>query len=123
VVSYGFGEAGFAMNRREPTAKGIRIGVNPSGPSDHQVPVLLVASPDGQRRAILFAYACHNTTLTGDSYELSGDYAGVAAVKTGSRSIREPRRCSFSYAEAIRILIPATPWNWPSSMAWSLPPR
>lgn len=81
VVSYGFGEAGFAMNRREPTAKGIRIGVNPSGPSDHQVPVLLVASPDGQRRAILFAYACHNTTLTGDSYELSGDYAGVAAVK------------------------------------------
>jgi hypothetical protein len=81
VVSYGSGEAGFAMNRREPTAKGIRLGVNPSGPSDHQVPVLLVAAPDGKKRAILFAYACHNTTLTGDFYELSGDYAGVAAAK------------------------------------------
>lgn len=81
VISYGFGEAGFAMNRREPTAKGMKIGVNPSGPSDRQVPVVLVASPDGKTRAILFAYACHNTTLTGDFYELSGDYAGVAAAK------------------------------------------
>lgn len=81
MISYGFGEAGFAMNRREPTAKGIRLGVNPSGPSDHQVPVLRVASADGKKRAILFAYACHNTTLTGDFYELSGDYAGVAAAK------------------------------------------
>jgi neutral ceramidase len=81
VVSYGFGEAGFAMNRREPTAKGIRIGVNPSGPTDHQVPVLLVSTPAGKKIAILFAYTCHNTTLTGDFYELSGDYAGVAAVK------------------------------------------
>jgi neutral ceramidase len=81
VVSYGFGEAGFAMNRREPSAKGIKIGVNPSGPSDHQVPVLLVAAPDGKKRAILLGYACHNTTLTGDFYELSGDYAGVATAK------------------------------------------
>ena len=81
LVSYGFGEAGFAMNRREPTAKGIKIGVNPSGPSDHRVPVLLIAAPDGTKRAILVGYACHNTTLTGDFYELSGDYAGVATAK------------------------------------------
>jgi hypothetical protein len=81
VVSYGVGEAGFAMNRREPSAKGIRIGVNPSGQTDHQVPVLLVAAPNGRKLAILFAYACHNTTLTGDFYELGGDYAGVAAAK------------------------------------------
>jgi hypothetical protein len=78
VVSYGFGEAGFAMNRREPGATGIKIGLNPSGPSDHQVPVVLVTSPDGRKRAILFAYACHNTTLTGDFYQISGDYAGFA---------------------------------------------
>jgi hypothetical protein len=81
VVSYGFGEAGFAMNRREPTARGIKLGVNPTGPADHQVPVLLVSTPDGKKRAILFAYACHNTTLTGDFYEISGDYAGVAVAK------------------------------------------
>src|SRR5674476_496033 len=30
-VAYGFGEVGFAINRREPTANGVKIGVNPSG--------------------------------------------------------------------------------------------
>jgi neutral ceramidase len=80
-LSYGVGEAGFAVNRREPTATGIKIGVNPAGPTDHQVPVIQVAAPDGHIRAILFAYACHNTTLTGDIYELTGDYAGFAAAR------------------------------------------
>ena len=27
---------------------------------------------------MLFGYACHNTTLTGDNYHVHGDYAGVA---------------------------------------------
>jgi hypothetical protein len=83
-VSYGFGEAGFAMNRREPTENGIKIGVNPSGPTDHVVPVLKLSGADGKLRAILFAYACHNTTLTGDFYRISGDYAGVAEAKLES---------------------------------------
>jgi hypothetical protein len=80
-ISVGFGQAGFAMNRREPTPRGIRIGVNPAGPTDHEVPVIRVTGPDGKIRAILFAYACHNTTLTGDTYEISGDYAGFAEAK------------------------------------------
>jgi hypothetical protein len=29
-------------------------------------------------RAVLFGYACHNTTLTGEFYKISGDYAGFA---------------------------------------------
>jgi hypothetical protein len=77
-LSYGAGSAGFAMNRREFTPKGVRIGRNPQGPVDHQVPVLRVTSEDGRLRAVLFAYACHNTTLTGEFYQLSGDYAGFA---------------------------------------------
>ncbi len=77
-VSYGVGEAGFAINRREATAKGVKIGLNPKGPVDHSVPVLRVTGPDGKLRAILFAYACHNTTLTGEFYKISGDYAGFA---------------------------------------------
>ena len=77
-ISYGSGSAGFAMNRRHSTAKGVEIGVNTSGPVDHSVPVLRVTSPDGKLRAILFAYACHGTTLTGDFYEIDGDYAGYA---------------------------------------------
>ena len=79
-LSAGFGAVGFAMNRREPTANGIKIGVNPKGPTDHEVPVIRVAAADGRVRAILFAYACHNTTLGGDFYELTGDYAGFAAA-------------------------------------------
>jgi len=80
-LSFGFGQVGFAMNRREPTATGIKIGVNPSGPTDHTVPVIRVAGLDGRVRAVLFAYACHNTTLNGDFYEIAGDYAGFAAAQ------------------------------------------
>lgn len=75
-LRYGVGEAGFAINRREPAAKGIKIGVNPNGPTDHSVPVLRVTAADGSLLAVLVAYACHNTTLTGEFYKLSGDYAG-----------------------------------------------
>ncbi len=77
-IEYAFGETGFAMNRREPTPNGVKIGVNPNGPMDRTVPVIKVSSADGKLRAVLFAYACHNTTLTGEFYEISGDYAGYA---------------------------------------------
>jgi len=77
-MAFGFGQAGFAMNRREPTPNGIKLGVNPSGPTDHEVPVIRVTGADGRVRAIVFAYACHNTTLNGDFYEITGDYAGYA---------------------------------------------
>lgn len=81
VLSYAEGSAYFAVNRREPTPKGIRIGVNPEGPRDTAVPVLKVAAPDGTLRAVLFGYACHNTTLGGDFYRISGDYAGFAQAE------------------------------------------
>lgn len=80
-LSYGFGQAHFAVNRREPTAQGIKIGVNPAGPIDPTVPVIRIASADGNLKAILFGYACHNTTLTGQFYVLSGDYAGFAQIE------------------------------------------
>jgi neutral ceramidase len=34
--------------------------------------------PQGELRAVLFGYACHNTTLVGNNYEIDGDYAGAA---------------------------------------------
>ena len=79
-VWLGNGTANFAINRREATQNGVKIGENPSGPTDHDVPVLKVTSPDGKVRAILFGYACHNTTLTGEFYKISGDYAGFAQI-------------------------------------------
>jgi hypothetical protein len=80
-LSFGQGRAGFAINRREPTPKGVRIGVNPAGPTDHSVPVLRVMSEEGKLLAVVFGYACHNTTLTGQFYKISGDYAGFAQIE------------------------------------------
>lgn len=75
---YGAGRATFAINRRERTGAGFRIGLNPDGPGDPEVPVLKVTAPNGTLRAVLFGYACHNTTLGGDQYMINGDYAGFA---------------------------------------------
>ena len=72
-VLTGSGKATFAINRRKR---------NPGDPIDHEVPVLCVeftrAKTAGapRRRAALFAYACHNTTLSGP--HMCGDYAGFA---------------------------------------------
>lgn len=77
-IEYAAGQAGFAINRREFTPKGVRIGVNPNGAADHSVPVIRVVQPDGKLLAALFGYACHNTTLGGDFYQITGDYAGFA---------------------------------------------
>jgi neutral ceramidase len=80
-LSYGHARAGFAMNRR-PNFQLPKDDVNaakapnPDGPVDHEVPVLSVTDTAGQTRALLFGYACHNTTL--GFYEFCGDYAGYA---------------------------------------------
>jgi len=70
--------AGFAYNRRLPTAKGFINSQNPAGPVDRQVPVLRMEAADGRTLALLFGYACHNTTLGADNYQIGGDYAGFA---------------------------------------------
>jgi len=80
-LSVGHGAVGFAVNRREPTPAGVKIGVYPAGPVDHDVPVLKVTGKDGSLRAVLFGYACHNTTLGGDFYRIGGDYAGYAQAE------------------------------------------
>lgn len=77
-LRYGVGQAGFAINRRQPGADGVQIGENRAGPVDHDVPVLRVENSKGELRAVLFGYACHNTTLVGNNYEIDGDYAGAA---------------------------------------------
>jgi neutral ceramidase len=77
-LSFGRGVAPFAMNRRQMTPNGVIIGVNPDGVVDREVPVLRIESPAGNLRGIVFGYACHNTTLTGEFYLYSGDYSGFA---------------------------------------------
>jgi hypothetical protein len=80
-LDVGHGAVGFAINRRVRTPEGFRIGANPDGPVDHDVPVLRVLAPDGSVRAVLFGYACHNTTLGADVYQINGDYAGHAQAE------------------------------------------
>ena len=70
LLSVGRSEATFAFNRRHPS------GIDSGGVTDRDVPVLRVTDLDGKLRAILFGYACHNTTLAFQQY--CGDYAGFA---------------------------------------------
>jgi len=76
VLAYTHARAGFAMNRRLITERGVLNRPTPDGPVDHDVPVLRVDSPDGKLRAVLFGYACHSTTLS--FYKFCRDYAGFA---------------------------------------------
>ncbi len=76
VLTYSHARCGFAINRRTPTASEFRNHTNPDGPVDHTVPVLRVVSPGGTLRAVLFGYACHNTTMGFRKW--LGDYAGYA---------------------------------------------
>ena len=62
------GLAGFAVNRRH---RAPRL----SGPVDQDVPVLSVQLR-WRLRAVLFGYACHNTSLS--DYLINGDWAGFA---------------------------------------------
>src|SRR5437870_935155 len=64
---WGQGTAGFAANRR---TKG--------GPVDHDLPLLVVKDSQEKIRAILANYACHCTTLGGDTNWICGDWAGYA---------------------------------------------
>ena len=76
TLTYSSARAGFAMNRRLPTENGVKNSPYPDGPVDHRVPVLQVKTVDGKLKAVLFGYACHNTTLGIQKY--NGDYAGFA---------------------------------------------
>ena len=93
TVSRGTGMADFAVNRRtnrEPDVPMLREQNLLVGPVDHTIPVLAVKRMDGSLLAVVFTYACHNTTLSfqqwcGDyagfaQYELEAEYPGATAV-------------------------------------------
>jgi hypothetical protein len=97
-LQFGQGGCSFAANRR--------VQFTPDGPVDHAVPVLHVsretpspsasaspaASPSAAALAspsaalaIVFGYACHNTTLQAGFTQFHGDYAGVAQAALQQR--------------------------------------
>lgn len=77
-LSTGSGVVSFPMNRREFTAKGVVLGVNPRGLVDRGVPVLRIDDAEGGLRGLLFRASCHNTTFGSRDNSVSGDFAGYA---------------------------------------------
>lgn len=76
---WGEGKVGFAANRRvlrDQTWKG--FGVQPKGPVDHRLPLLVVKDAAGKPLAIWATYACHCTTLGGEFNRICGDWSGFA---------------------------------------------
>ena len=65
TLQFEMGSVGFAKNRRSPT-----------GPIDHDLPILVVRDLDGNIRAIHANYACHCVTLSENL--IGGDWAGYA---------------------------------------------
>jgi neutral ceramidase len=78
-LGYTHARCGFAMNRRLPSKAGYQNSPYPDGPVDQSVPVLRIVGADGKVRAVLFGYACHNTTL--GIFEFCADYAGFAQTE------------------------------------------
>ena len=76
-LHFGRGQAFFTVNRRQFKPEGLKIGIDPDGIVDRDVPVLRVLRDDRSLMAIVFGYACHNVT-PGPSDEISGDWAGYA---------------------------------------------
>jgi hypothetical protein len=80
TISYGHARCGFAMNRRlksdKPAGDPYLNSPNPEGVVDHDVPVLTVQTAAGKLSAIVFGYACHNTSMSIKQWH--GDYAGHA---------------------------------------------
>jgi neutral ceramidase len=80
-LASGQGTTGFAVNRRNNREGNVSDLIQHgklNGPVDHAVPVLSVCQTDGQLKAVLFGYACHNTTM--DFTKWCGDYAGYAQI-------------------------------------------
>ena len=78
TAEFAIGSAAFAINRRVDQLARLRPGETFPAPTHHAVPVLRITGRDGRALAIVFGYACHNTTLTAQFLEVSGDYAGAA---------------------------------------------
>ena len=77
TIAFARGQAGFAKNRR--------VQFSPDGPVDQSVPILRISTADDRLYAIVFGYACHNTTLPATFVQFHGDYAGVAQAALEQR--------------------------------------
>ncbi len=81
-ISYGLGQATFAVNRRnnrEADVPQLREAGELKGPIDHSVPVLAVRNAAHELKSVVFGYACHATVLSLNQW--SGDWPGFAQIE------------------------------------------
>ena len=91
----GQAKADFAANRRnnaEADRPRLAEQGNLAGPVDHSVPVLAAYRPDGKLRAVLFGYACHNTTLPRRFLQVVRRLCGLRPGFAGAEPSRGHRR-------------------------------
>jgi hypothetical protein len=69
--------------RTEITPTESLIAPNPHGSVDHVVPVLRVRDENDRLLAVLFGYACHNTTLGGGCCQYNGEQEASQAISLG----------------------------------------
>lgn len=83
-LRFGLGHCDIAVSRRKPDGKGgVEWKPDAGAPHDHEVPVLVVESPDGELRSVIFSYACHPTSRSGTL--IGGDYVCFACDHVESR--------------------------------------
>jgi hypothetical protein len=83
-IGFAEAQANFATNRRVEALAAWQPGKRFPAPVDTSVPVMHVTS-GGKTLAIVFGYACHNTVLTSEFNDVSGDYAGHAQLALEAR--------------------------------------
>jgi hypothetical protein len=78
-AGWGTGKVAIGVNRREPAGDGgVKLGVNPEGPSDSKVRVLCMKGTN--RPILLFEHASHPYCLGPDDLLISADFWGHAAA-------------------------------------------
>jgi neutral ceramidase len=81
LLDYTVGSSTMAINRRQLDDENKWVGMRPEPRKqiDPDVPVLRVLTPEGEVRAVIFGYACHPTTISGQMQYLIGtDFPGHA---------------------------------------------
>ena len=123
-LSWGRGQATFGANRRK--------SLNPNGPTDPDVPVLSVDSPDGRPIAVVFTYACHLHDRHGQPlFQVLGGLCrsrgrgtgAAAAGRDGAVRRRVRRRYQPRPDGQDRVRAACTAGLWPrrSSASWRRP--
>lgn len=78
-LAWATGSVPFAANRRVlKDGQWTGFGAVLDAPADHALPLLRASERQGKLLAVVFNYACHNTTLRGDFKQIHGDWAGCA---------------------------------------------